>query len=198
MRFKKQFSIPKGFLGRIAGAVMALENRRLNNWTLSNLQMEDGHHILEIGYGPGVCIGSILKRYPAVTIDGIDVSKTMKKQAIKRLGEYIGKDKVKLMVGDVEEKNLGFNKYDRVITVNNYTIWTNPRNGLGCIYSSLKVGGRIAITMQPREKNASTIKTRMFANQIYNDLIDCGFSNIDVSFNQIHPILAVCVTAQKS
>ena len=177
---------------------MALENRRLNNWTLSLLNIEENDHILEVGYGPGMCMKKILQSYPQATIHGIDVSKTMKEQAEHRLKEYIEDQRAKVLIGDIEKEELPSDTYTKVLSVNNYTIWNHPKKGLERLYQSMKVNGTIAITMQPREENASTIKTRMFAKQIYQDLGDCGFVNMEISYKRIYPILAVCVTANKA
>ncbi len=196
--FKKQFSVPKGFLGRIAGNIMALENKRLNNWTLSLLNIDNNDHVLEVGYGPGVCMEKILHDYPEVIIHGIDVSGAMKKQAEHRVGKYIEDQRARVLIGDIEKEELASNFYNKVLSVNNYTIWNHPKKGLERLYQSMKVNGTIAITMQPREENASTIKTRMFAKQIYHDLSDCGFINIKISYKELFPMLAVCVTATKT
>jgi len=196
--FKKQFSIPKGYLGRIAGNIMAFENKQLNNWTLSLLNIAENDHILEVGYGPGVCMKKILQDYPKVTIHGIDVSQTMKEQAENRLKEYIEDQRARIMLGDIEKKKLSSQQYNKVLSVNNYTIWDRPKKVLEKLYRSMKINGTIAITMQPREENASTIKTRMFANQIYRDLSNCGFTNINISYKRLFPILAVCVTANRT
>ncbi|MCM3444692.1 class I SAM-dependent methyltransferase [Metabacillus halosaccharovorans] len=196
--FKKQFSMPKGYLGKIAGNIMALENKRLNNWTLSLLSINNNDYVLEVGYGPGVCMKKILQDYSQVTIHGIDVSETMKKQAENRLKEFIEDERAKVFVGDIEIAELPNDRYNKVLSVNNYTIWKHPKKGLERLYKSMKENGQIAITMQPREENASTIKTRMFANRIYQDLCDCGFKDVNISYKRLYPILAVCVTATKA
>ncbi|WP_226671369.1 class I SAM-dependent methyltransferase [Metabacillus litoralis] len=195
--FKKQFSKPDGFLGVIAGKIMALENRKLNSWTISSLGIKDHDVVLEIGYGSGMSMEKILKQHKNIMIDGIDVSETMQKQAAKRLDHDIKNQKVHLMIGDVEKVNLNPCTYNKIMTVNNYTIWDHPEKGLANLYDSLKPKGKIAITMQPREENASSAKTRMFAKQIFNDLTTCGFLDIKVQFKRIRPELAVCVTAVK-
>lgn len=195
--FKKHFSKPDGILGMIAGKIMALENRKLNAWTVSLLGIKSHDQILEIGYGSGMCMERILKVYTNVNIDGVDVSETMRKQASKRLEDKIVNQQVNLMAGDIEEVTLPYQAYDKIITVNNYTIWDHPKKGLENVFRALKSNGKIAITMQPREENASSAKTRMFAKRIFNDLTNCGFSNINIHYKRIRPELAVCVTAVK-
>lgn len=195
--FKRQYSVPKGFRGMVAGRIMALENKKLNSWTISTLGIHPHDHILEVGFGTGHTMKMIVKKNPTITINGIDVSETMKEQADKRLTTEIGNNRVKLFVNDIEEAKLKRESYDRIFSVNNYTIWDHPIKGLENLFEGLKHGGTIAITMQPREENGSSIKTRMFAKQIHDDMTNCGFSDIRINYKEITPELAVCVTAIK-
>ncbi|MFB8733294.1 hypothetical protein ACEQPO_03140 [Bacillus sp. SL00103] len=40
----------------------------------------------------------------------------------------------------------------KVLSVNNFTIWDDPKTGLLNLYHTLKPGGKLVIVMQPREK----------------------------------------------
>jgi len=195
--FKKNFSKPKGFFGIIAGKIMAWENQTINKWTISRLKIKRGDTILEIGFGPGSSMGYMLKQYPQIKIDGVDVSDTMKEQAEKHLEAYVEAGKVNLITADAENVDLYHDYYDIILSVNNYTIWDNPRKGLENITSALKPGGTIAITMQPREEDASAEKTKMFGRQIQEDMSACGYENIKVGYKKVRPELTVCVTGRK-
>lgn len=195
--FKKNFSKPKGIYGTIAGKIMAWENKEINEWTLAHLNLQSGDHVLEIGFGPGYSIEHMMKNYLSLKVDGVDVSETMKTQAEKRLKKQIGDGHVRLLLGDIEKIHLASGTFDKVLSVNNYTIWTKPRKGLQNLYDAMKPGGKIAITMQPREDDASANKTRMFGKQIHDDLKACGFKYIDLHFKDVYPELTVCVTAFK-
>lgn len=195
--FTKNFSRPKGFLGIVAGKIMALENTAINKWTIGKLRIRPGNRILEIGFGPGYSIGFMLKHYRRVIIDGVDVSETMKEQAEKQFSTYVKNGRVKLMKADAETVELPANTYDKLLSVNNYTIWNDPRAGLENLTKSLKPGGMAAITMQPREEDASAEKTKMFGRQIRDDMLACGYEDVRVSFKKVRPELTVCVTGIK-
>jgi protein-L-isoaspartate O-methyltransferase len=51
-----QFAHPRGALGWLAGAVMAVENRQRNAFALAVLDPQPGDRVLEIGVGPGFTI----------------------------------------------------------------------------------------------------------------------------------------------
>ncbi|MCY8544687.1 class I SAM-dependent methyltransferase [Bacillus vallismortis] len=189
----KTFSKPKGIFGMIAGYIMAAENQTLNQWTIDQLGVTRGDSILEVGFGPGYCMQQMLKREKDIRLDGIDVSETMMKLAARSV-----KSKgVRLMQGNIETFPLSDSFYDKVISVNNYTIWNDQTKGVKQIYRALKPGGKAAITMQPREADASPEKTKSFGKQMIADFKAAGFEDIDIQFKNIKPELSVCATAKK-
>jgi cyclopropane fatty-acyl-phospholipid synthase-like methyltransferase len=194
---KSHFKKPRGLIGRITGKIMAMENKTLNEWTIRQLKIHSGDRILEVGYGPGYSIDYITDHYPEVHVDGIDVSKTMKDQATHRLDSEIEEGHVQLAAEDVSQAEFKQNYYHKVFTVNNYTLWEEKKTGLRNLYNTLVPGGKIAITMQPRQEDANSNKTRTFAKEIREDLKTCGYRRIKVQFKKIPPELAVCVTAVK-
>ncbi|KEP25104.1 class I SAM-dependent methyltransferase [Bacillus zhangzhouensis] len=193
----KTFSRPKGWLGSIAGFIMANENKALNQWAIRHLELDDGENILEIGYGPGYSMNHMLKHYEYLHIDGLDASSTMQEQARTRLSKRSKDKQVRLYVGKIEKTRLPGEQYDKVLSVNNYTIWDDPKTGLLNLYHTLKPGGKIVIVMQPREKGADANRTKEMGENILNDLQFAGFEHFSVEYEEIRPTLAVCVTAKK-
>ncbi|CAN2254077.1 putative methyltransferase [Bacillus subtilis] len=189
----KKFSKPKGVFGMIAGYIMAAENRTLNQWTINQLGITHGDSILEVGFGPGYCMQQVLKREKDVDLHGIDVSEVMLKLAARR----VKSKPVRLIQGSVETFPLTDSFYNKVISVNNYTIWNDQTKGMKQIYRALKPGGKAAITMQPREADASPEKTKSFGKQMIADFKAAGFEDIELQFKNIKPELSVCVTAKK-
>ena len=103
----KTFSRPKGWLGSIAGFIMANENKALNQWAIQHLDLSDGENILEIGYGPGYSIKHMLKHFDDLHIDGLDASSTMKEQAHSRIKKRSKEKQVRLYVGKIENAPAG-------------------------------------------------------------------------------------------
>lgn len=194
---KENFKEPHGIIGKIAGKIMELENRELNEWAVHLLNIKPGERVLEIGYGPGYGIAYLLNQHEKVVVDGIDVSEDMKELASKKLKEEIAEQKVNLFVGDIEERRLPSNQYDKVLSVNNYTLWDEQVEILTNIYKAMVKEGRIVITIQPRQEDAQLGRTKEFGQQIKQDLQSCGFRHIECSYKNIPPELAVTVTAVK-
>ncbi|RHW42232.1 class I SAM-dependent methyltransferase [Neobacillus notoginsengisoli] len=195
--FAKQFIVPKGFLGKLAGKIMYVENRKINDWTLQKLTIRDGQTLLEVGYGPGYAIGVIAEQNPNVFLDGIDLSKQMMEEASLKHNGLMKEGKLNLYHGEVSELRSKPETYDRIYSVNNYPLWESPRETLMDLADCLKKGGKMAITVQPREKDATDITALEIGKQLEEDFKVAGMESIKVFFKKVWPVLAVCVTAEK-
>ncbi|MBO0992589.1 class I SAM-dependent methyltransferase [Bacillus sp. SD088] len=194
---KRNFKQPKGLIGKFIGKVMATENKTLNEWTIEQLKVRQGDRILEIGYGPGYSMEYLVNQYRNIQIDGIDISKAMKDEATRRLKTQVDKGQIRLVISDISEADLQRNSYQRVLAVNTYTLWQDKQASLENIYRALQPGGKIAITMQPRQEDARLHKTKQFGRQIRTNMRMSGFRQIKVRYKEISPALVVCVTATK-
>jgi cyclopropane fatty-acyl-phospholipid synthase-like methyltransferase len=149
---------------------------------------------LEIGFGPGYAIEEMFQQHQNLKIDGIDLSETMLEAAYARNKKAAQRGRLKLYQGTIEEFHQQLYRYDKVISVNNYPLWKNKKKSLIRIHQLMKEGGKIAITVQPREEDASREKTFSHAVQIEQDLFYAGFRDISVKFKKVKPELTVCVT----
>lgn len=193
----KQFEKPRGLLGKLAGTIMFFENRKINKWSIKKLQVNKNDRILEIGFGPGYAIRTLMSNYRGIEVDGIDLSAKMKAEAMKRNKEWIETGKVQLTVGDVADFQPD-HCYNRIISVNNYPLWDRPHTSLEHLYRLLKQGGRIVLTVQPREEGSTAETAKQLGELMEKDLLNAGFIDPEVSFMKVRPVLTVCVTARKN
>src|SRR5258706_15118036 len=82
--FTMQFGNPSGLLGRFIGNRMAKGNVRDAQWTISLLGIQPHHHILEIGFGPGVSTQIASEKISNGFVAGVDHSRTMVQAASQR------------------------------------------------------------------------------------------------------------------
>lgn len=195
--FAKQFRVPGGFLGKVAGKIMYFENKKINNWTFQKLSFSNGQTVLEIGFGPGYAIGLIAETCPDCMIEGIDLSNKMKEETAKKHEHLLASGKLKLWRGEISAFKFPAEKYDRIFSVNNFPLWKNPQGTLAKIATSLKKGGRVAITVQPREEGDTDDTAKELGSQLERCLKAAGLENIIISYKKVHPVLAVCATAEK-
>jgi cyclopropane fatty-acyl-phospholipid synthase-like methyltransferase len=192
----KQFEKPKGILGKLAGTIMYFENRKINQWSIKKLHVQKNDRILEIGYGPGYGIKTLMSNYKSILVDGIDLSTKMRNEATRRNKNWIETGKVQLNTGDVSEFHPD-HCYSKIISVNNYPLWDKPMISLGRLYRLLENDGRIVLTVQPREEGSTDDTAKQLGKQMKEDLVRAGFRNPEISFLKVRPILTVCVTAEK-
>ncbi|MBY0155200.1 MULTISPECIES: class I SAM-dependent methyltransferase [Cytobacillus] len=192
----KQFQKPAGLLGKLAGKIMYFENRKINKWTIQQLKINRRDSILEVGFGPGYSIRHIMDHFRHAETDGVDVSEDMKASAAKRNDEYIRQGKVRLFVKDIHDY-FPDKTYNKIFSVNNYPLWTKPRESLQYLYGMLEEDGIIAITVQPREEGADDTIAKNLGQVIKTDMEAAGFHSISISYKEARPVLTVCVTAIK-
>jgi ubiquinone/menaquinone biosynthesis C-methylase UbiE len=194
---QKQFKRPKGILGWVVGKVMEFDNRKINNWSIKQLSIENGDRVLEVGYGPGYCIKQISNRFPDTFVDGVDLSETMKEAAENKNQKAIEKGRVRLFVQDISQFDLNDAQYDRIFSVNNYPLWNDQKQALSHLYKMLKTGGTLLITVQPRGDEERDSKARRYGEEISQALQETGFKHISLSYKDVTPALTVSIKGVK-
>src|SRR3979490_276212 len=79
----EQFARPSGWLGRIAGSLMA-KGADDDRWLVDLLDVQPEDRVLEVGFGPGVAIELIAARATRGLVTGVDSSHVMVRQAPNR------------------------------------------------------------------------------------------------------------------
>ncbi|MBN8194380.1 class I SAM-dependent methyltransferase [Bacillus sp. NTK074B] len=194
---QKQFKRPKGILGWFVGKVMEYDNRRINNWSIKQLSIQNGDRILEVGYGPGYCISRISRRFPGTRVDGVDISDTMKEVAQRKNKKAIDEGQVRLFVHDISQFEIEAVQYDRIFSVNNYPLWNDQKQGLIHLYNMLKEDGTLLITVQPRGDEERDSKARRYGEEISQALQETGFKHITLSYKDVNPALTVSIKCVK-
>jgi len=189
-----QFSRPHGFWGSVAGVIMARRrsNRERIFWTISLLKLQPGNRVLEIGFGPGISIRHASETVDNVFIVGIDHSETMVRQARKRNSAAIREGRVELLLGSVTDPpDLG-EPFDKIFAINAVQFLTDRVEILKNLRKLLKPGGLIAITVQPRLKNASNDKAQEIGQKLVAALEKAGFYDVRFLTKEMKPVNTVC------
>lgn len=172
-----QFGCPRGPLGRLAGGIMARRpsNVARNRWTVSLLEIEPGHRVLEIGHGPGVALEAVLAAAPAVEVHGIDHSPVMRHMASRRNRLALAEGRLDLSRQSIDELGAAAPRYDRIFCVNTHMFWDRPVETLARLRGHLKPEGRLAVTWQPRSRGAGDETARRGAASISREFLAAGF-----------------------
>lgn len=105
--------------------------------TLSILQFSN---VLDVGCGTGEILSAIRKLYPTVSLQGIDISQEMLKQA-----ENKKIDNVKLYLGDAEHLPFEKAKFDVLICTDSFHHYPNPQRTIDEFYRVLQNNGYLLL-----------------------------------------------------
>ena len=180
----KQFSNPNGIFGKFIGNGMAKRNVYDAQWTVSLLNIQPHHRILEIGFGPGVSTQMASEKASKGFVAGIDHSRTMVQVASQRNADAIRSGLMELNQGDVALLPYPDESFDIAFSLHSIYFWQKPVDCLKELRRVLKPGGLLAITIQPKDKwerNVdASIMTLYFGKDVAAMFSDAGFQNIRV------------------
>jgi ubiquinone/menaquinone biosynthesis C-methylase UbiE len=141
----RMFGRPKGVLGRLGGAIMARVNRDAAAQVIEVLDVRPDDKVLEVGFGPGVAVQLLLRRVPAGSVSGVDLSQEMVRQAAARNADALRNRRADLRYGSVERLPFADETFDKALAINSMQAWPDARAGLREIRRVLKHGGNVAL-----------------------------------------------------
>src|SRR6266542_1474448 len=123
----RQLSCPTGLSGRIIGGLMNRRNLRMNSFAVKQLMLHPRDRVLEIGFGGGVALPSLLSgaRYVA----GIDRSRDVVRRARDRYAQAVAQGRAEFRVGAVESLPFVAASFEKVCTVNTVYFWGSLERG---------------------------------------------------------------------
>lgn len=179
-----QFGNPSGLIGKFIGNGMARGNSNDATWTVSLLNIQPHHRILEIGFGPGVSTQMASDKASMGFVAGIDHSKTMVQAASQRNATAIRAGRMELRQGEVTSLPYPDGSFDIVFSLHSIYFWPNPVNCLKEIKRVLKTEGLLGITIQPKDKWRpdvdSSVMTLYFGSEVESLFSEAGYRNIRV------------------
>ncbi|MBL8020698.1 MAG: class I SAM-dependent methyltransferase [Leptospirales bacterium] len=195
MNAVKQFSKPEGFLGRLAGRLMAFKNRKRGKWAMELLELKPTLDILEIGFGSGRELGRIAESVASGKILGLDHSHVMRQQAEGRNRKLVKSGRMNLKTADVGSllSEISDRNLDRVYAINSWQFWPDQTKAILDIKTMLKPGGMALIVFQARGKDANDAASRAGAVKLKDQMEKAGFKEISVYEKDLSPTIAVAV-----
>jgi len=191
---RAQFGHPAGVWGSIAGRVMAAtpSNNDRIRWTLGLLDIKPADRILEIGFGPGIAIALASELAPHGFVAGIDHSDVMVRQAARRNAAAVLAGRVALLQGAAGNLPSFDKPFDKIFTINSLHFWSDPIACLRQLRGSLKPGGLVAVTLQPRSRGATNEATNVIGKELVMNLERAGFSRCRLETKRAQPVSVVC------
>jgi SAM-dependent methyltransferase len=140
-----QLSRPSGIRGRLLGHVMAYVNEQPNREAIQSLDIGPSDIILELGFGPGRAIETLVSKTPHGKVFGIDPSEEMVAQASRTNRRWIDSGRVRLMQGYFNVLPWQSGTIDKILAVNVVYFFHESGAELREARRLLKPGGEMAI-----------------------------------------------------
>jgi ubiquinone/menaquinone biosynthesis C-methylase UbiE len=168
-------------------------NHERAQWTISLLGIRPSDRILEIGFGPGIAIELANRLAGDGRVVGVDHSEVMLRQATRRNAAAVREGRVQLHLGSVAELPRFAEPFDKVFTINSIHFWEDPLQRLKELRRVLKPGGMIAVTLQPRSRNATAATTTVIGDELAANLRAAEFTNVTVEIKETTLLPVACV-----
>ena len=191
---RAQFGQPSGVVGQFVGQIMAhaKSNSERTRWTLSLLDIRPGDRVLEIGCGPGVALDIASRMASRGIVVGIDHSEVMVRQAARRNARAIRDGQVQVHLSSAERLPAFDQPFDKIFAINSVHFWTDPVESIRHLRRWLTPSGVLALTLQPRSRNATAETTTIIGQELMTKLELAGFTDCRLELHHMNPIVVAC------
>lgn len=145
-----QFGNPRGFVGKVCCLIMNVINRAMYTKTVSMIDVNACHKVLDIGYGNGYLLKRLDKN-KNMQLYGIDISQDMLQAATKRNANAAKAGRLHLEVGDCCDLQYPENSFDAVTSINTVYFWSDTVKGLQEIRRVLAPGASLYNVVYTKE-----------------------------------------------
>lgn len=182
-----QMRKPTGWFGSVfLRRLLNRMNMAVVESTLSRMELEPHHLVLEIGFGGGAALALVSKHLTTGVVTGVDFSPEMVREAERHLRHEIANGRLRVQLGDIAALPFASATFDRVFTINTIYFWPNTLQGLGEIRRVLKPGGLAVIALRSRENMERVSFTqhgfRLFSPpEVPPIMQQAGFTNVKLA-----------------
>jgi ubiquinone/menaquinone biosynthesis C-methylase UbiE len=161
-------------------------------WTLGLLDIQPSDRVLEIGFGPGVAIAQASQLAANGFVAGVDHSEVMVRQASRRNARGVGEGRIALLQGSAEALPSFGQPFDKIFTINSIHFWSDPVACLHRLAACLTPGGVLAVTLQPRSRNATDAAATAIGQELVQNLERAGLVHCRLETRAAKPASIVC------
>ena len=145
-----QLRKPQGFMARKLGQRMNAANRPMYDGAWKALDLREGQHVLEIGFGNGQFFGELARQAKGLRLHGLDFSRDMVEQATAHNQALIASGSLSLAHGASDRMPFADAQLDRIFCINVVYFWDDPAAHLREVRRVLKPGGTFTAVLRTR------------------------------------------------
>ena len=149
---------------------MNRHNAGMNAFAVQQLNPGPTDRILEIGFGGGATLPSLIGA--AAFVAGVDRSSDAVEWAKARFSAAVADGRADFRVGSVEALPFETASFGKVCTVNTVYFWRSLAEGFAEIHRVLSPGGRVAVGFLPKERmDRMKFPTDIFSTRAPEDVV---------------------------
>ena len=195
--WRGQFARPSGVLGRVVGYFMAITNKQRSWWVLPLLDIHQNDRVLEVGFGSGIDIQRVSEMAIDGFVAGVDHSPVMVEHARRRNAAAIRKGLAEVSLGSASQLPFPDESFDKIFSINVAQFWPDAVSPMREMRRVLRIGGVVAIAVQPRSQGPAERAARETARSLVENLRRAGFSDVRLESKRMKPAATVCAVAVK-
>ena len=150
-----QLRKPSGLMGKVfISRMLNRENEKMNDATLTLLDIRDTDRILEVGFGGGFLLFKIMKSKLRQTVYGADFSAAMVEHCGKNMRKFIAQGSLQLDCANVRNLPYAANQFTKIATVNTIYFWDDFSEAIKELKRVLDDNGVLVIAFGDKESMA--------------------------------------------
>jgi len=155
----------------------------MNAFAIKQLELTPADRVLEVGFGGGVTLPSLITT--AAYVAGVDRSPSMVQRANANFAEAVAAGRAEFRQGNVEALPFGTATFGKACTVNTVYFWTSLSVGFAELHRVLLPGGRLVVGFLPKEwmdrgGYPSDIFMSRTPEEVIDTLTEAGFHGVRV------------------
>jgi ubiquinone/menaquinone biosynthesis C-methylase UbiE len=175
------YNTPKGIIGAFIGEKMVRQHKTETNWSIEQMNVQQGDRILELGCGAGYAIKLILEKDLAEEIVGLDISPTIIRTARIRNKKAIYEKRAKLVQANLNKLPFHKEKFNTVFSIQTIYFWTDIATTLSEIFRVLKQEGVVILTFSDGKEDETWEGIRgITENEVIPYMKNAGFRDVSL------------------
>jgi arsenite methyltransferase len=197
-----QLGHPTGLFARLAGSLWNRRNAVLNDHIFELLELQPTDRVLDIGFGGGYLLDRMAAVVTHGSLEGVDVSTAMVRQAEKRYRKKVNAEKLSFTCASVESLPYPDRHFTKICSVNSIFYWQNFEKAFREIKRVADHAGKVAICLTCKK----SIEGKGFSKNLHllenNEVVQLfssnGFENIQTHAYSDKYRLFVCILGESN